>query len=376
MSRQRIRTGVLEGSTVVCAHCMGAGVVRSTASIALHVLRVLEDALIKSASHNMIVRTRTEVALYILNQKRAHLRDLERRFGVTVILAADDTLTGVNYHAFERGEPATGVRADDAVPEAPRLDYAMPSDEEIEDELRAGEESDTEAEEAASGEPSEEEAQGQSARQAPRGERPAAEEGEAGRRRRRRRRRRGERGPSEGFNPDAPQPTDSGLAVIAEIGGDLAIPASALDEAPEEGQALEEGRPRGVPGRARRARGPRRGDRGRGPRAPGFEAGEQPAGEAAEVSQATGGADEEAERPPIGDAEADGHAWSQVREAIVEGTDVEEAPPADAGAEDGAPAAASRATASAPSRQAEVEDPSRPKRSGWWRRARATFAGE
>ncbi len=50
MSRQRIRTGVLEGSTVVCAHCQGAGVVRSTASIALHVLRLLEDALIKSSN--------------------------------------------------------------------------------------------------------------------------------------------------------------------------------------------------------------------------------------------------------------------------------------------------------------------------------------
>ena len=51
MSRQRIRTGVVEGSTVVCSHCQGAGVVRSTASIALHVLRVLEDALIKSSTH-------------------------------------------------------------------------------------------------------------------------------------------------------------------------------------------------------------------------------------------------------------------------------------------------------------------------------------
>ena len=81
MSRQRIRTGVLEGSTVVCAHCQGAGVVRSTASIALHVLRALEDALIKSSTHDVVVRTRTAVALYILNQKRANLRDLERRFG-------------------------------------------------------------------------------------------------------------------------------------------------------------------------------------------------------------------------------------------------------------------------------------------------------
>ena len=84
MSRQRIRTGVLEGSTEPCPHCAGAGMVRSTASIALHVLRVLEDALIKSAAHNLIMRTRTEVALYMLNQKRAHLRDLEQRFGVSV----------------------------------------------------------------------------------------------------------------------------------------------------------------------------------------------------------------------------------------------------------------------------------------------------
>ena len=95
MSRQRIRTGVLEGSTVLCPHCLGAGVVRSTSSVALHVLRVLEDALIKSAAHDMTVRARTPVALYILNQKRAHLRDLERRFGVAVLVEADDSLTGV-----------------------------------------------------------------------------------------------------------------------------------------------------------------------------------------------------------------------------------------------------------------------------------------
>ena len=112
MSRQRIRTGVLEGSTVVCAHCQGAGVVRSTASIALHVLRVLEDALIKSSTHDLIVRTRTPVALYILNQKRVNLRDLERRFGVVIVVEADDTLTGANYHAIERGELATGVKSE------------------------------------------------------------------------------------------------------------------------------------------------------------------------------------------------------------------------------------------------------------------------
>ena len=108
MSRQRIRTGVLEGSSVVCPHCAGAGTVRSTASVAVHVMRVLEDALIKSASHNVILRTRTDIALYILNQKRSLLRLIEERFGVAVTVEADDSLTGGAYHALERGEPAVG----------------------------------------------------------------------------------------------------------------------------------------------------------------------------------------------------------------------------------------------------------------------------
>ena len=117
MSRQRIRTGVLEGSTVVCPHCAGAGTVRSTASIALHVLRLVEDALLKDASYDLIVRSRAEVALYMLNQKRAKLVELEQRFGVSITVAADPALTGMVYHAIERGELATP-----AIAPAPRQD--------------------------------------------------------------------------------------------------------------------------------------------------------------------------------------------------------------------------------------------------------------
>ena len=220
MSRQRIRTGVLEGSTVVCPHCMGGGVVRSTASIALHVLRVLEDALIKSATHNMTVRTRTEVALYILNQKRRHLRDLERRFGVTIIVAADETLTGLVYHALERGEPASGVVADEIAPADFAIsDESAPADEEFEDEASPEGEAETDHDEADAAEAAEDQSEARAAR--PDGRSGAGEEGETVRRRRRRRRRRGERGPAEGLHPDAPQPTDAGLAAIAEIGGDL-----------------------------------------------------------------------------------------------------------------------------------------------------------
>ena len=71
MSRQRLRTGVLEGSTSQCPHCQGTGIVRSTESVALAVLRALEDQLLRDARSSLTAVTTAEVALYILNNKRA-----------------------------------------------------------------------------------------------------------------------------------------------------------------------------------------------------------------------------------------------------------------------------------------------------------------
>ncbi|HZS65291.1 MAG TPA: Rne/Rng family ribonuclease, partial [Xanthobacteraceae bacterium] len=89
MSRQRIRTSVLESSTEKCPTCGGSGHVRAVGSVALQLLRALEETLLKSATHNLIVRTRPEVAIYVLNHKRAHLRDLEERFRVTLTISSD-----------------------------------------------------------------------------------------------------------------------------------------------------------------------------------------------------------------------------------------------------------------------------------------------
>src|SRR5271169_4058715 len=105
MSRQRIRSGVVEGSSTPCPHCAGAGRVRSTPSVALHVLRHVEDALVKNASHNLIVKTRTDIALYVLNQKRRHLREIEDRFGVTATFVADERHNGVDFFVIEQADP-------------------------------------------------------------------------------------------------------------------------------------------------------------------------------------------------------------------------------------------------------------------------------
>src|SRR4029077_2160215 len=92
MSRQRIRASVLESSTEKCPYCGGSGHVRSVSSLALQVLRTLEEQLMRGATHNLIARTRPDVALYVLNQKRAHLRGLEDRFAITITVIADETV--------------------------------------------------------------------------------------------------------------------------------------------------------------------------------------------------------------------------------------------------------------------------------------------
>ena len=94
MSRQRIRTSVLESSTEKCPHCGGTGHVRSVSSVTLQLLRTLDETLIKGGTHNLIVRTRADVALYVLNHKRAHLRDLEQRLRVTITINADAAIAG------------------------------------------------------------------------------------------------------------------------------------------------------------------------------------------------------------------------------------------------------------------------------------------
>ena len=97
MSRQRLRPGVLEGSTSPCDHCQGIGIVRSTESVALDVLRTLEDTLIGDSATNMAATTANDVALYILNQKRANLKDIEARYGIDIFIEADEQLHGANF---------------------------------------------------------------------------------------------------------------------------------------------------------------------------------------------------------------------------------------------------------------------------------------
>ncbi len=111
MSRQRIRASVLESSTEPCPQCGGSGHVRSVSSVALQLLRGLEEILMKGATHNLVVRTRTDVALYVLNHKRGHLRDLENSFKVTLAVIADATVSAQQSFVIDRGEQVHTLEA-------------------------------------------------------------------------------------------------------------------------------------------------------------------------------------------------------------------------------------------------------------------------
>ncbi len=196
MSRQRIRASVLESSTEPCPQCGGSGHVRSVSSVALQLLRGLEEVLMKGATHNLVVRTRTDVALYVLNHKRGHLRDLENSFKVTLAVIADPTVSGQQSYVIDRGEQVHTLEAAKAllVTQAAATPPAL--EETFDDEELLDVESESEVET--------EETEGLSDEPAAGGEAGSEAAGD-GTRRRRRRRRRGRGSNGEARENDAPR---------------------------------------------------------------------------------------------------------------------------------------------------------------------------
>ena len=111
MSRQRLRTGMLEGSTKPCPMCQGTGMVRSVESVALDILRSIEDRLITDGVAPLVATTAVDVALYILNQKRSHLNDIQQRYQVPIMVNADEDMH-ISQFVIERVAKARSPMAE------------------------------------------------------------------------------------------------------------------------------------------------------------------------------------------------------------------------------------------------------------------------
>ncbi|WP_313538741.1 ribonuclease E/G [Sphingomonas sp.] len=241
MSRQRLRTGVLEASTRTCPHCEGTGLVRTASSAGLSALRMIEDEAARGRGSQILLRASQEAAFYVLNKKRGELAEIEDRYGVLVEVEADGELEGARMTVEASGPPPAYAPKIEPLLEEPEEDFVEEIEEE-EEELEA-------------------EAEAEAAEPRERTERPerGEREGEGRGKRRRRRRGRGRRGREEGEGQDE-QPETEGAE--GDIEADEAEPTEVEAVAETEETAAQ--REEGERNRKRRRRGRRGGRRGAG----------------------------------------------------------------------------------------------------------------
>jgi ribonuclease E len=103
MSRQRLRTGVLEASTKACPHCEGTGLMRTASSSGLSALRIIEDEAARGRGDRITLRAGAEAAIYVLNRKRPELAEIEDRYGVTVEIAIEESFEGARMTVESSG---------------------------------------------------------------------------------------------------------------------------------------------------------------------------------------------------------------------------------------------------------------------------------
>ena len=97
MSRQRLRLSINESTSEICPHCAGTGRIRSVDTAALQTLRSIEDEAQKGKMDEMHITVHRDIALFILNNKRDALAELESRYGITILLMSDDSLISPEY---------------------------------------------------------------------------------------------------------------------------------------------------------------------------------------------------------------------------------------------------------------------------------------
>jgi len=220
MSRQRLRPSIAETSFVVCPHCVGTGTVRSTESAALHVLRGIEEEGGKRRAAEIVVHVAGSIVLYILNNKRVRLGEIEERHSMKVAFAADDSLLPPEVRIDRVRAAATSELPVPIQQLAPPEPFEDPDEGPMEAAAEEPEDADAEADEAGARHPGE-----------------TAEEQEQRGKRRRRRRRGGRR--EDGGAAEAETPATEPLPVAAaevphEFDAVLAVGEAAMDGLPAE----------------------------------------------------------------------------------------------------------------------------------------------
>ena len=143
MSRQRLRTGVLEATTRECPHCDGTGLVRTASSAGLSALRQIEDEAAKGKGSTIRLAASTEAAVYLLNEKRADLMEIEQRYHVTVEVVPEGEDEGAKMSVSSHGpKPKDAPRFDTIVDDEDDEEILDENDDDSERDDRNGGEDD------------------------------------------------------------------------------------------------------------------------------------------------------------------------------------------------------------------------------------------
>ncbi|MCV6592880.1 MAG: ribonuclease E/G, partial [Silicimonas sp.] len=327
MSRQRLRPGMIEATTQPCPACHGTGLIRSDDSMALSILRQIEEEGVRRRSREVLIKCPVDIANYLMNQKRDHIAQIEARYGLSVRIEGDVHLVSPEF-TLEKFKTASRKVA---VVEAPVVSVdATLMDQIDEDEAETAEEAQASEAKQSEGKQGE----GKQADAATDGE----EEAKPKKKRRRRRRRKGKGdGEADGAEAKAEEANDAeakGDEAKAEDSADAAAAdAPVTEEAVREEPVTEE---------------------------PATEAAAAPAEEAAPEG------DPDAEDAPAAEAEAEVSepAAAEAETSVPEATP--EAPVAEAAPAETAEETAQEHPAEDPAAEPAPEEPPKPKKRGWW----------
>jgi len=388
LSRQRLRPGVLEASTQPCTICHGSGIVRSVESCSLQIIRILEEEGIRGRSAIIAVHVPVEVALFLLNEKRRYITQLEERFSVEIRVHADSDLIAPNYRleriaapADAEGAPEGKPEPAESRPEPQEREKAAAAESDEDDQQQAGEsrskrrrrrrrrrgkgqpEGDGAETQVAAQQPEDEKTEvAEEAETTPEeAEQPAETEAGDGEKKPRRRRSRSRRKPQEGQVEEtaadeaqaAAEPEPAGTPAEAEAPAEAEVPAPA--EASEAEPPAEEEKPK-------RRRAPRK------RKTKEEKAVEDAAAAAAAEAESTAEVEVQTEAPQPEETPAPAAGEEPAQEAGPAGEEVPEpavmedgnaAAPEEAPAEDGQPETTPKSD--------------KPARRGWWQRAKSAL---
>lgn len=121
LSRQRLRPSLEESSSHVCPMCQGQGTVRDTSSLALSILRLIEEEAHKDHQGDVIAIAPVEVATFILNEKRKHVSDIEKRYKIKVSILPDQHMMPAQYEVHRITANGNGSVSTDVLEERAKL---------------------------------------------------------------------------------------------------------------------------------------------------------------------------------------------------------------------------------------------------------------